>query len=157
MIEETTGNLVNVIQGIARIRCKHTLSNQTVQVLVVGTLKTKVSSADVIDSLVVNHERTIRVLEGGVGGKNRVIWFNNGGSGLWCWVDTEFQLDLLSEVDRQTLHQKSTETRTSSTTEGVEDKETLEARAVVGNMANLVQDLVNQLLANSVVATGVVV
>ncbi len=97
------------------------------------------------------------MLESSMGGKYRVVWLNNGGSGLWCWVDTEFQLDLLSEVDRQTLHQKSTETRTSSTTERVEDKEALETRAIVGNMANLVQNLVNQLLANSVVATGVVV
>jgi len=39
----------------------------------------------------------------------------------------------------------------------VEDEETLETRAVVGNTANLVEHLVDQLLANSVVTTSVVV
>jgi hypothetical protein len=34
----------------------HTLGDQTVQVDIVGALKTKVSSADVIDSLVIDHE-----------------------------------------------------------------------------------------------------
>jgi hypothetical protein len=133
------------------------LSNNAVQVLVVGALKTEVSSADVIDSLVVDHERTVRVLKGGVGGKDGVVWLNNGGSSLRCGVNTELQLDLLAEVDGQTLHEKGTETRSSSTTEGVEDEETLETGAVIGNTANLVQDLVDQFLANSVVATGIVV
>jgi hypothetical protein len=39
----------------------------------------------------------------------------------------------------------------------VEDEETLQARAVVGNAADLVQDLVDELLSDGVVATGVVV
>jgi hypothetical protein len=34
----------------------HTLSDQTVQVDIVRALKTKISSADVIDSLVIDHE-----------------------------------------------------------------------------------------------------
>jgi hypothetical protein len=133
------------------------LSNNAVQVLVVGALKTEVSSADVIDSLVVDHERTVRVLKGGVGGKDGVVWLNNGGSSLGCRVNTELQLDLLAEVDGETLHEKGTETRSSSTTEGVEDEETLETGAVIGNTANLVQNLVDQFLADSVVATGIVV
>jgi hypothetical protein len=136
---------------------RHTLSNQAVQVDVVGALKTKVSSADVIDSLVVDHERTVGVLESGMSGQDGVIWLNNGGCGLRSWVNAELQLDLLAEVDGESLHEESTETRTSSTTEGVEDEETLETRAVIGNTANLVQNLVDQLLANSVVTTSVVV
>lgn len=39
----------------------------------------------------------------------------------------------------------------------MEDEETLETRAVIGNTANLVQNLIDQLLANSVVTTSVVV
>jgi hypothetical protein len=96
---------------------KQTLGNQAVQVLIVGALKAKVSSADVVDSLVINHKGTVGVLESGVGGEDRVVWLNNGGSGLRGWVNTELQLDLLAEVNGQTLHEESTETRTSSTTE----------------------------------------
>jgi hypothetical protein len=136
---------------------QHTLSNQTVQVHVVGTLKTKVSSADVINSLVVDHEGAIGVLKGGVGGKDGIVWLYDGCSGLGCWVHAEFQFDLLTEVNWETFHEESTKARSSSTTERVEDKETLQARAVVGNLANLIQNLVNQLLSNSVMSTGIVV
>ncbi len=134
-----------------------TLSDQAVQVLIVRALKTQVSSADVVDRLVIDHEGTVRVLKGGVGGKNRVVWLDNRSGGLGCWVNTELQLNLLAKVDRESLHEESTESRTSSSTKGVEDQETLETRAVIGNMANLVQNLVNQLLSDSIVATGVIV
>ena len=75
------------------------MSNQAVQVLIVGALKAKVSAADVVDSLVVNHERTVGVLEGGVRCKDGVVWLNNGGGSLWRWVNTELKLDLLAEVN----------------------------------------------------------
>jgi hypothetical protein len=97
------------------------------------------------------------VLESGVGGQDGVVWLNNGGCGLRSRVNAELQLDLLAKVDRETFHEKSTESGTSSTTERVEDKETLETRAVISNTTNFVQNLVYQLLANSVVATSVVV
>lgn len=155
-MEETTVHIVSVTPSTEK-GSKHTLSNQAVQVLVVGALKTKVSSADVVDSLIVDHEGTVGVLKGGVGSENGVVGLDHGCSGLGRWVDTKLQLDLLAEVDGETLHEESPESRTSSTTERVENKETLQTRAVVGNMANLVQDLVDQLLSDGVVTTGVVV
>lgn len=135
----------------------HTLSDQAVQVLVVRALKAKVSAANIVDSLVVNHERAVGVLEGGVGCKDRVIRLNNGGGSLGRWVNAEFKLDLLAKVNGQTLHEESTESRTSSTTERVEDKETLKTRAVIRDVANLVQDLINQFFSNGIVTTSVVV
>ena len=32
----------------------------------------------VVDSLIVNHERTVEVLEGGVGGQDSVVWLDDG-------------------------------------------------------------------------------
>lgn len=133
------------------------LSDETVQVLVVGTLDAQVAAANVVDGLVVDHERAVTVLKSGVGGQDGVVWLNNRGSHLRRWVDTELELALLAVVDRQTLHEESTETRASTTAEAVEDKETLETRAVVGNVTDLVQNLVDELLAHGVVATSVVV
>jgi hypothetical protein len=133
------------------------LGNETVQVLVVGSLQTQVAAADVVNSLVVDHEGTIRVLKGGVGGEDGVVWLNNGCGSLGSWVDTELQLAFLAIINGKTLHEEGTETRTSSTTEGVEDKESLETRAVIGNAANFVQNLVDHLLADSVVTTSIVV
>jgi hypothetical protein len=133
------------------------LGDQTVQVLEVGALNTEVAAADVVDGLIVDHEGAVAVLEGGVSGKDGVVWLDDRGGDLWGWVDTEFQLALLAVVNRQTFHEESTETRAGTTTEAVEDEETLETRAVVGNMSDLVEDLVNELLADGVVTTGVVV
>ncbi len=97
------------------------------------------------------------MLKGGMSCQDRVVRLNNGGCGLRSRVDAEFQLALLAVVNGQTLHEESTKARSSSTTEGVEDQEPLESRAVVCNTTNLVQNLINQFLANSVMATGVII
>lgn len=110
---------------------EHTLSDQPIQVLVAGSLDIQVAAADVVDSLVINHERAVRVLKGGVGGQDRVVRFDDGGRYLRCRVDRELQFALLAIIDRETLHQQGTETGTGTTTEGVEYKETLQTRAVV--------------------------
>ena len=136
---------------------QHTLSNETVKVLVVGALKTEVAAADIVDGLVVDHEGAVRVLKGGVGGENRVVGLDNGGGSLGSRVDAELEFALLAVVDGQTLHQESTETRTGTTTERVEDEEALETNTVVGNTADLVENTLNELLADGVVATSVVV
>ena len=97
------------------------------------------------------------MLEGGVGGEDGVVGLDNGGGDLRGRVDAELELALLAIVDGQTLHQQGTEPGTCSSTEGVEDEEALQTRAVVGNAADLIQDLVDELLSDGVVATGVVV
>lgn len=97
------------------------------------------------------------MLEGGVSGKDGVVGLDDRGGDLRRRVDTELELALLAIVDGQTLHQEGTETGTCSTTEGVEDEETLQTRAVVSDAADLVQDLVDELLSDCVVTTGVVV
>jgi hypothetical protein len=76
---------------------------------------------------------------------------------LRSWVDAELQLALLAIVDRQTFHQQSSKTRSSTTTEGVKDQESLQPRAIIRNPSNLVQNLINELLSNGVMSTSVVV
>ena len=134
-----------------------TLRDEAVQVLVVGTLQAKVAAADIINSVIVDHERTIAVLQSSVGREDGVVGLHHGSGDLRCWVHAELELALLAVVDGETLHEEGTETGTGTTTEGVEDEEALETRAVVGDVADLVEDLVNELLADGVVATGVVV
>jgi hypothetical protein len=56
---------------------EHTLGDETVQVLVVGALDAEVPPADVVDGLIVDHEGAVGVLQGGVGGKNRVVGLHN--------------------------------------------------------------------------------
>lgn len=136
---------------------KLTLSDETVQVDVVRALEAEVATADVVDGLVVDHEGAVGVLEGGVGGEDGVVRLNNRGGGLGSRVDAELELALLAVVDGETLHEEGTETRAGTTTERVEDEETLETNAVVGNTADLVKDAIDELLADGVMTTGVVV
>lgn len=97
------------------------------------------------------------MLQGGVGGQDRVVRLNHGDRCLRSRVDAELQLALLAVVDGQALHEEGAETRAGTTAERVEDQEALEAGASVGNAANLVEDAIDKLLANGVVATSVVV
>lgn len=133
------------------------LGDQAVEVLVAGALNAEVAAADIVDSLIVDHEATVGVLKSSVSGEDRVVGLDDGGSVLGGGVNTELELGLLAVVDRETLHQQSTETGTGTTTEGVEDEEALETRARVCHAANLVQNLVDHLLTNGVVTTGIVV
>ena len=50
---------------------------------------------------------------------------------LWRWVDSELQLALLSVVHTQSLHEEGGESRSGTSSERVEDKESLESSALV--------------------------
>lgn len=135
----------------------HNLSDQTIQVGVGWALDVEIASADVIDGLVINHESTVRVFQGSVGGKDGIVWLDNGGGNLWCGVHGEFQLGFLAIVNAQTLQQKSTKSRTGTTTERVENQKSLQTRAVIGQLADSVKNQVHNFLSNGVVTTGIVV
>lgn len=132
------------------------LGNQTIQVGVSWALNVQVATADIVDSLVVNHEGTVRVLKGGVRAENRVVWLNNGSRDLWGGINGEFELGFLAIIDRETLQEQGSETRSSSSSERVEDQESLETSAVISELADTVQDKVDNFLSNGVVTTGIV-
>merc|ERR1711970_52764 len=141
----------------SRAHGRDDLTDQSVQVGVSWTFDVQVTSADVVDGLVVDHEGTVRVLQGGMGGEDGVVGLDDGGGDLWGWVDGKLELGLLAIVDRETLHQKGGESGSSSSTERVEDKETLETGTLISQFSNSVEDEVDDFLTNGVVTTGVVV
>jgi len=133
------------------------LADHSVQVRVAWALDTKIVAADVVNCLVVDHEGTVGVLESRVGGQDRVVRLDNGGGDLRSGVDCELELGLFAVVDGQTLHEEGGEAGTGSATERVEDEETLETGAVVGQLTDSIEDIINDLLADGVVATSVIV
>jgi len=68
MDETTTSRLAAVMT--ANVHTERTLSDESVEVGVIGLLDSEVAFANVVDSLVVNHETTVRVLECGVCGED---------------------------------------------------------------------------------------
>merc|ERR1712209_99622 len=135
----------------------HNLTNQSVEVRVRWPLNIEVSTADVVDGLVVDHEGAIGVFQGGVGGQDRVVGLDHGGGHLGSGVDGELELGFLSVINRKTLHQKCRKSRSSSTTKGMEEKESLKSSTLISQLTDTVQDKVYNLLANGVVTSGVVV
>jgi hypothetical protein len=135
----------------------YNLGDQSVQVGVGWTFNVQVSAADIVDGFVINHEGTVGVFQSGVASQDRVVWLDNSGGNLWGWVDSEFQFGFLAVVNGETFHQKGSETRSSSSTERVEDQESLETSALIGQFSDAVKDQVNEFLTDGVVTTGVVV
>ena len=133
------------------------LTNQTIQVGVGWSLNVQITAADVVDSLVVHHEGAIGVLQGGVGGQDGVVGLHHGRGHLGGWIDGELQLRPLAIVHREALHQQGSEPRSSSSSERVEDQESLESSAGLRELPNSVKNQVHDLLADGVVTPGVVV
>ena len=136
---------------------RYDLSKEPVKVGVGGSLDIEVPSADIVDSFVVNHESTVGMLKGGMGGQDRVVGFNNSSRDLRGWVDSKFKLRLLSIVNGETLHEQRSKSRASATTKGMKDEESLKAGALVSKFADSVQNKVNNLFANGVMSTSIVV
>ena len=67
------------------------------------------------------------MLESGVGGQDGVVWLDDRARKLWWGVQNKLEFRLLAIVHGEALQKESTETRTSSTAEGVEDEESLES------------------------------
>jgi hypothetical protein len=133
------------------------LSDKSVQVGVGWSLNVKVSSADIVDGLVVEHNSDIGVLKERVGGEDGVVWFNNSGGDLWGWVDGESELGFLSVINRESLEEERSETGSGTTSDGVEDEETLETSALISELSDSVEAEINDFLSDGVVTTGEVV
>lgn len=109
----------------------HNLGDEAVQLVVTRALNAQVSSADIIDSLVINEERAVGVFDGAVSGQNGIVRLHDGVRHARGRVDGEFQLGLLAILGGNSLEQKGTESRSGSTAEGMEDHKALQGRAVV--------------------------
>ena len=133
------------------------LTNQTVQVGVGRTLDVKVTAADVVDGLVVDHEGAVGVLQGGMGGQDSVVWLDHSGGDLRSWVDSKLQLGLLAVIYAQPLHQQRGEAGAGASAEAVEDEESLETGTLISQLPHPVKDKVNDLFTYRVVTSSVVV
>ena len=82
------------------------LGNESVQVGVGWSLDIEVSSADIVNGLVIDHNSNIGMLEEGVSGQDGVVWLNNGGGDLWGWVDGESELGFLTVIDGKSFQKE---------------------------------------------------
>ena len=97
------------------------------------------------------------MLQSSMSSQDSIVRFNNSGGHLRSGVDGELKLGLLAVVDGKTLHHQSSKSRSSTSTKGMEEKKSLKTRTLVGQLPDSVQNQIHDLLANGVVAPGVVV
>jgi len=133
------------------------LGDESVEVGVGGSLDVEVSSADIVDGFVVEHDGDIGVLEERVGGEDGVVRFNNGGGDLRGGVDGESELGFLTVIDGESLEEERSETGSSTTTDGVENEETLETSTLVSKLSDSVETEIDDFFTNGVVTSGEVV
>jgi hypothetical protein len=107
------------------------LSNQAVQMLIVGARDVQAATADIVDSFIVDEEGAVGVLDGAVGREDGVVGLDYGSRDARSGIHGKLELALLAVIGRETLEEERTEARSCTATERVEDEETLERRAVV--------------------------
>ena len=133
------------------------LGNKSVKVGVSWSLDVEVSSADIVNGLVIDHDSDVSVLQKGMGGKDGVVWLNNSGGNLWGWVDGETKLGFLTVIDGKSLEEKRSKTGSGTSTDGVEDEETLKTSALIGKLSDSVEAEIDDLLTNGVMSSSEVV
>ena len=89
--------------------------------------------------------------------KHMIVRLHDGGGDLRSGRHGEGELGLAAVVDGQALQKEGAETRAGSSACSVEDHESLETGAVISQLPDAVQDEINDLLADGVVATGIIV
>mmetsp|Transcript_9318 Transcript_9318/g.13469 ORF Transcript_9318/g.13469 Transcript_9318/m.13469 type:complete len:265 (-) Transcript_9318:109-903(-) len=133
------------------------LGNEPIEILVGRTLNIEGSTACVVKSLVIKIEGEVRVLKKTVSREHSIVRLNNGGRDLRRGSHGEAHLGLAAEVNGETLEKKRSETRSGSSSSGMEDKESLKGVTVVTHLTDLINDSVDDILSNGVVTTGVVI
>jgi len=74
------------------------LGDQSVQVGVGWSFDVQLSSADIVDGFIVQHDGDIGVFQQRVSGQDRVVGFDDGGRDLGRWVDSETQFGFFAVV-----------------------------------------------------------
>ncbi len=133
------------------------LSDQPVQVGVGGALDIEVTTADVIEGLVVDLVGDIGVFQQRVDAQHGVVRLDDGGGDLRAGPHGEGDLGLLPVIDGQTLHHEASETGTGTTSDGVVDHEPLKTGTVISELPDPVEAEIDDLLPDGVVTTGEVV
>ena len=115
------------------------------------------SEADIVEGLVVNAHDVVGVLDELMDGEGGVVWLNNGVGHLGGWHDGESGHDSIWVLFSDLGDEEGSHTRSSTTTEGVGDLETLEAIATLSFLSDDIEDGVDELSTLSVVTLGPVV
>jgi hypothetical protein len=110
-------NVQGTIESQRGSQGRNDLGNESVQVGISGSLNIELSSADIVNSFVIEDNSDISVLQERVGRQDRVVWLNNGGGDLGGWVNGEAEFGLLSVIDGESFQQEGAESGSGTTSD----------------------------------------
>ena len=76
---------------------------------------------------------------------------------MWGWIDSESEFGFLTVVNGKSFKKKRSETRSSTSSDGVEDEETLETCALISELSNSIKAKIYNFFTNGIVTSGEVV
>ena len=98
------------------------------------------SEADIVKSLVVNAHDLIGVLDELMDREGGVVWLNDGIRHLWGWHDGESGHDSVWVLLSDLGDEEGSHTRSSTTSEGVGNLETLKAITTFSFLSDDIED-----------------
>ena len=113
--------------------------------------------ADFVESMVVNTESLVRVLDQLVNRQGGIVRLNDGVGLSWGGNNGEGSHHTVRELFADLGDEQCTHSRTGSSTKGVRNLETLDGVAVLGLAANNVKNVLDQLSSLGVMTLGPVV
>jgi len=135
----------------------HDSRHQVVKISVGWVGELEGSRADIVESLVIDAEGLIGVLDQLMNGEGGIVWLDNGVGHLGGWDNGEGSHHAVWELLTDLGDQERTHTSTGSTTKRVGDLETLKAVAALSLTTNDIEDLVDELSTLSVMSLSPVV
>lgn len=75
------------------------MTNEAVQIGVTWPIDVKVPTANIVNSLVINHKGAVGMLQGGMSSKDGVVRFHYRGGNLGSRVNRKLQFGFLAIVD----------------------------------------------------------
>mmetsp|Transcript_122006 Transcript_122006/g.171719 ORF Transcript_122006/g.171719 Transcript_122006/m.171719 type:complete len:462 (-) Transcript_122006:77-1462(-) len=135
----------------------HSGRDQMVKITVSGGGELQSSEANIVKSLIIDDLDFIGILDQLMDGKGGVVWLNDGIRDLGGGEDGESLHDSVGVLLSDLGDQKSSHTRTGTTTQRVGDLEALKAVATLSLLSDDIEDGVDQLSTFGVVTLGPVV
>ena len=93
-------------------------------------LDVKLLSSKVVKSFVIKNQGNVSVVKEPMRGQKAVVRLDDARGDVWRWVDFKANLRFLSVIDGKTLKDEHTQTRSSTTSDGVGHDETLQVIAI---------------------------
>ena len=115
------------------------------------------SEANIVKSFVINDHTLIGIFDQLMYGQGSVVWFNDSVRYFWGWDNWECFHDSVWVFFSDFGNQKSSHTRSGSTTQRVGDLESLKAVASFGFFSDDIQNWVDQFSSFGVMSFGPVI